>query len=60
MAIKDFDKAIELNPKMAETYMNRGSAKYDKGDNDGACEDWKAAKKRGVGIAGQLVDQLCK
>lgn len=60
LAIKDFDKAIELNPNMPEVYMNRGSAKYDKGDNDGACADWKAAQKKGLGIAGQLVDQLCK
>jgi tetratricopeptide (TPR) repeat protein len=60
LAIKDFDKAIELNPEMAETFMNRGSAKYDEGNLRGACEDWKAAVKKGVGIAGQLVDQLCK
>ena len=45
---------------MAETFMNRGSAKYDEGNLRGACEDWKAAVKKGVGIAGQLVDQLCK
>ncbi|WP_349529916.1 tetratricopeptide repeat protein [Reichenbachiella sp. MALMAid0571] len=60
LAIKDFDRAIELNPEMVEIYMNRGSAKYDAGDTKGACEDWKTAKVKGLGIADQLIEQLCK
>ena len=52
--------AIGLNPEMVEIYMNRGSAKYHAGDTTGACEDWKMAKEKGLGIAEQLIDQLCK
>jgi len=31
-AIKEFDKAIKLNPKLADAYINRGIAKGDLGD----------------------------
>ncbi len=60
LAIADFDRALAINPEMVETYMNRGSARYDAGDLDGACADWKSAKEKGLDLAGQLVDQLCK
>ena len=35
-AIADFNRAIELNPKDAVAYSNRGNTKRDKGDLDGA------------------------
>jgi len=34
-AIKDYDKAIEINPKHAEAYYNRGLAKAYLGDYRG-------------------------
>jgi len=42
-AIKDYNKAIELNPKDAEAYYNRGLAKVKLGDYRGAIEDFNKA-----------------
>ena len=38
-AIRNYDKAIELNPKDAKAYVNRGLAKINLGDNEGAIRD---------------------
>ena len=43
LAIKDFDKAIELNSEFAEAYNNRGNAYDDKGDFDKALVNFNTA-----------------
>ena len=45
LAIKDFDKAIELNPEFAEAYNNLGNAYDDKGDFDKAIVNFNTAIK---------------
>ncbi|MBM2833395.1 MAG: Tetratricopeptide 2 repeat protein [Candidatus Brocadiaceae bacterium] len=42
-AVKDYSKAIELNPKYASTYNNRGSAKAKLQDYTGAIQDYSKA-----------------
>jgi tetratricopeptide (TPR) repeat protein len=42
-AIADCNRAIELNPKLAGAYLNRGSAKAYKGDTDNAIADFNRA-----------------
>jgi len=42
-AIADFTKAIELNPKDAGSYYNRGVVYYFKGNIEKACFDAKHA-----------------
>src|SRR5436309_1713742 len=42
-AIVDFNRAIQLNPKDAVAYSNRGNTKRDKGDVDGAIVDYNRA-----------------
>jgi len=44
-AIADCDRAIELNPKLAKAFDNRGSAKLAKGDVVGAADDFAQAAK---------------
>ncbi len=39
-AIADFTKALELNPKLVEAYLNRGFAKRSIGDAEGAKADF--------------------
>jgi len=39
-ALKDLDKAIDINPRNAKYYINRGSIKYDLGLIESACDDW--------------------
>ena len=43
LAIKDFDRAIQLEPKFALAYYNRGIAHFNKGDFDKAIEDYTTA-----------------
>ena len=42
-AIEDYNKAIELNPELAEAYNNRGVAYCIKGDYDRAIVDYNTA-----------------
>ena len=44
-AIKDFDRAIELNPKSANAYHNRGAAKLALGRREEAEKDFDKAKR---------------
>ena len=40
-AITDYTKALEINPKLPEAYLNRGFAKRSSGDAEGARADFK-------------------
>ena len=40
-AISDYTKAIEINTQYASAYKNRGIAKENIGDLQGACADWR-------------------
>ena len=42
-AIPDFNKAIEINPKFAEAYTNRGTAYDVRGEYDKAISDYSEA-----------------
>ena len=42
-AIKDYNKAIEINPNYSEAYFNRGIVKYRLGDYQGEIEDYNKA-----------------
>ena len=42
-AIKDYDKAIELNPNYSDAYNNRGVSKSDLGNNEEAIKDYDKA-----------------
>jgi tetratricopeptide (TPR) repeat protein len=54
IAFQDADTAIRLNPKWAEGYFSRGSARKNKGDIDGAIADYNEAIRldpdRGRGV----------
>ncbi len=42
-AIRDYDQAIQLNPKLATSYGNRGNARQAHGDLTGAIQDYNQA-----------------
>lgn len=46
-AITDYTKAVEINPKDAFSYNNRGIAYYDRGDYDRTCSDFKKSCELG-------------
>jgi tetratricopeptide (TPR) repeat protein len=39
-ALADFNKAIELNPSLAQPYYNRGNVKAENNDLNGAIADY--------------------
>ena len=45
-AIEDFGDVITLDPKLAEGYLQRGIARYQAGDTDGAIADIEATLKQ--------------
>ncbi len=47
-ALADFDRAINLNPKFALAYINRGNTYIQKKDKVNACSDWKKACENGT------------
>lgn len=47
-ALKDYDKAIELNPEHSQYYEDRAEVKEKLGDIQGAKEDYAKAKELGV------------
>jgi len=56
-ALKDYNKAIELEDDHAEFYRNRGSAKYNSGDIKGAIIDFSKAIEMIPDYAGAYMDR---
>ena len=50
-AIKDYDAALKLDPKLAGSLYGRGIAKARKGDRNGGSTDMEAAKAIKADIA---------
>lgn len=50
-AVKDFNKAIEINPSMADAYNARGLIYGEKGDINKALDDFNAAIRHNSGFA---------
>ena len=46
-AVADFDRAVELAPRYAEAYNNRGAARHELGDDAGAIADYDRALEFG-------------
>ena len=46
-AMADFDRTIELNPRFAQAYFNRGELRYKLLDDQGAISDYTLALKAG-------------
>ena len=59
MAIEDYSKVIKLKPNDANTYVFRGLTKYNLGDINGACNDWRKAASLGYEYASQWVRDQC-
>lgn len=59
-AVIDFNKAIALNPQIADYIFGRGMARLLKNDNNMGCRDLKKSVELGIDKAGQLVNTFCK
>ncbi len=58
-AIKEFDKAIEINPKDAKAYYGRGLAKIGMGQKDSGCLDLSKAGDLGHSEAYEAIKKYC-
>ena len=58
-AINDYSKVIELNPDFDTAYSNRGIAKENLGDLNGACNDWRKAASLGDSNSAKWVRDQC-
>jgi len=59
-AISDFNKALEINPKLASAYYNRARAYYFKKEYDKSWDDIKKTQDSGYKIPAELLDELRK
>ena len=57
--IQDYTKAIELNPKDAEAYYNRGLTKITSGQKDSGCLDLSKAGELGLAGAYEAIKKYC-
>jgi len=58
--ILELNMVIEINPRDAETYTNRGRVYYFKGEYDKSWEDFKKAQDLGYKIPPEFLDDLRK
>ncbi|HDQ26377.1 MAG TPA: tetratricopeptide repeat protein [bacterium] len=59
-AVKDYDRAIKLQPDYAMAYLNRGLAKYMRGERDAAIKDLKKSAELGYEGAKDVIEQIEK
>lgn len=53
-------KGIENIPNFNELYLNRGVAKFQLNDKEGACADWQIASRNGLASATDLIKKYCQ
>lgn len=58
-AEKDYSMYLDIEPFNGEIYFKKGLARYNSGDNNGACSDWEKAKRYGSYKAVQYIDKYC-
>jgi len=58
-SVRDYDKAINLNPDLASAYYTRGMAKIELGYKEDACNDLNAAFKKGYVKAIGAIQKNC-
>jgi len=59
-AMKDYNKALQLNPQNMEVLFYRGLLYNSLGDRYHACVDFHAAKELGKKEAEQAINEICK
>ena len=56
----NYTKAIELDPKMADAYNNRGNCKLNLRRMQEACEDWRISLNMGNKNSVDMLNNYCK
>lgn len=58
-ALIDFNRAIFMDATHSNWFSERGIAKLNLRDMEGACKDWKIAAQLGSPAAGDLISEYC-
>ena len=58
-ARQDYDQALRINEFHYGSYANRGFARYNLKDKEGACADWHQAQEAGYEAAQQYLTKYC-
>ena len=59
-AISDCNRAIQINPKDSQAFINRAVPKFFIGDKKGACFDARKGKSLGSSNGSRAVELICK
>lgn len=59
LAVKDFNKAIELQIDYANVYTLKGFYEYQLGKKENACEDFNKGKSLGDSLASSYITKYC-
>lgn len=59
-ALRQYEKAIEIDPTKPDAYIQRGIVNQMLGKNEEACEDFRKAKKLGGKDAPDLIKRFCQ
>jgi tetratricopeptide (TPR) repeat protein len=57
--IKDYDKAIQLNPYEGKYFAARGYAKHKNGQKESGCLDLSKGGELGLSLAYEMIKELC-
>ena len=60
LALGDFAMSLDINPRQPELLMQRAQIRFDAGDIEGACHDWKKALEMGNAKAADLLYKHCR
>lgn len=60
LALADYAMSLDINPLQPDLYAERAQVRYDKGDTEGACYDWKKALEQGNAKASDLLYKYCR
>lgn len=59
-AAQDYSMFLDMEPYNGNIYNKKGLARYNMGDREGACSDWKKAKRYGSYDAVKNLEKFCK
>jgi tetratricopeptide (TPR) repeat protein len=59
-ALNDFNKVLNLNPEVAQTYLHRGNTYEMLRQPQKACQDWQQAVAKGIKEAQEYINNQCK
>ncbi len=58
-AIRDYSMVLDIEPFNGDVYAKKGLARYNSGDKEGACSDWKKGQRYGNYTCAKYAAKYC-